>query len=110
MLADIKRFLTGNHCVTSDMLREYQGFLIMYDVTSEDSFEEARHYLQLIQKMGVKPRPPMILLANKVDLQDVMRVVDRGLGESLADDFGASYMETSGKTGLNVENAVMALM
>ena len=51
----------------------------------------------------------MILLANKVDQEDVIRVVDRGLGESLADDFGASYMETSGKAGVNVENAVMAL-
>ena len=59
--------------------------------------------------MGVEPPPPMILLANKVDKEEVIRMVDRGLGESLADDYGASYMETSGKTGLNVENAVMAL-
>ena len=40
---------------------------------------------------------------NKCDCSE--RVVDRVDGEHLAHQYGVSYMETSAKTGLNVEQA-----
>jgi hypothetical protein len=47
-----------------------------------------------------------MLIGNKVDKSQ--RVVSREIGESLARDFQISFLETSAKTGLNVELAFMA--
>ena len=45
------------------------------------------------------------LIANKVDLQNA-RVVDREMGEKLANEIGAIYFETSAKDGTGIHNAV----
>jgi hypothetical protein len=47
-----------------------------------------------------------MLIGNKVDKSQ--RVVSREIGERLARDFQISFLETSAKTGLNVELAFMA--
>ncbi len=46
----------------------------------------------------------MILLGNKSDLLD-LRQVDRAEAEDLAKRLGSEYLETSAKTGDNVELA-----
>jgi GTPase SAR1 family protein len=43
-----------------------------------------------------------MLIANKVDKVNE-RVVTREMGEKLANEYEVSYIETSAKTGLNVE-------
>ncbi|XP_043945137.1 ras-related protein Rab-26-like [Protopterus annectens] len=49
-----------------------------------------------------------MLLGNKVDsTQD--RVVKKEEGERLAKEYGVPFMETSAKSGLNVELAFMAI-
>jgi len=53
-------------------------------------------------KKTVKKTIPMIILGNKSDLT---RQVDRAEAEDLADRLGGEYMETSAKTGENVESA-----
>ncbi|ETE69478.1 Ras-related protein Rab-26, partial [Ophiophagus hannah] len=50
----------------------------------------------------------LMLLGNKVDsTQD--RVVKREDGEKLAKEYGVPFMETSAKSGLNVDLAFMAI-
>ncbi|TFG08565.1 MAG: GTP-binding protein [Promethearchaeota archaeon] len=53
-------------------------------------------------KKSVKKSIPMIFLGNKSDLE---RKVDRGEAEDLAKRLGGEYMETSAKTGDNVNIA-----
>ena len=49
-----------------------------------------------------------MLIANKVDkLQE--RVVTRDMGEKLANEYDVAYVETSAKTGLNVEFSFHAI-
>jgi len=43
-----------------------------------------------------------MLIANKVDRTNE-RVVTRDMGEKLANEYNVTYIETSAKTGLNVE-------
>jgi len=49
-----------------------------------------------------------MLIANKVDKTNE-RVVTREMGEKLANDYEISYIETSAKTGLNVEFCFKAI-
>lgn len=44
----------------------------------------------------------MILIGNKCDLSD-SRVISKERGESLADEYGIKFMETSAKARINVE-------
>lgn len=50
----------------------------------------------------------VMLIANKVD-RNHERVVTREMGEKLAKDYEISYVETSAKTGLNVEFCFKAI-
>jgi GTPase SAR1 family protein len=49
-----------------------------------------------------------MLIANKVDKTND-RVVTREMGEKLANEYEVSYIETSAKTGLNVEFCFKAI-
>jgi len=49
-----------------------------------------------------------MLVANKVDKTNE-RVVTREMGEKLATEYEVSYIETSAKTGLNVEFCFKAI-
>ena len=53
-------------------------------------------------KKTVKKSIPMILLGNKIDLE---RQVDKSEAMDLAERIGCEYLETSAKTGENVNNA-----
>jgi GTPase SAR1 family protein len=49
-----------------------------------------------------------MLIANKAD-KTTDRVVTREMGEKLANEYEVSYIETSAKTGLNVEFCFKAI-
>ena len=49
-----------------------------------------------------------MLIANKVD-RAAERVVTREMGEKLAGEYDVTYLETSAKTGLNVEVCFKAI-
>jgi GTPase SAR1 family protein len=53
---------------------------------------------------------PKVIVGNKVDLlPEIGRIVDRSAAEEYADKEGCIYIETSAKTGENVENAFLEL-
>jgi GTPase SAR1 family protein len=49
-----------------------------------------------------------MLIANKVD-KTTERVVTREMGEKLSNEYDVTYIETSAKTGLNVEFCFKAI-
>lgn len=56
----------------------------------------------------IKPTVPKILVANKIDLEE-MREVGREEGEELARKFGVPFLEVSAKEGTNIENIFSVL-
>ena len=52
---------------------------------------------------------PMILCGNKCDLSDA-RVICEERGQSLAEECGMKFMETSARLGINVEKVLVVLL
>lgn len=73
----------------------------VFDLSSSQTLLKIPGWISSIKKT-VKKTIPMILLGNKADLE---REVDRAEAEDLAKKLSCNYLETSAKTGLNVEQA-----
>lgn len=77
------------------------GALGVFDLSSSQSLLKIPGWISSIKKT-VKRTIPMLLLGNKVDLE---REIEQGEAEDLAKRLNCEYLETSAKTGENVERA-----
>ncbi|MHA1732608.1 MAG: Rab family GTPase [Promethearchaeota archaeon] len=75
---------------------------IVFDLTNRESFENVREWLRELEDFV--GRVPFLLVGNKLDLEGE-RQVSAEEAITLAEELGASYMETSAKTGANVEDS-----
>jgi len=91
--------------VTHSYYRDANALLLLYDVTSYSSFENISAWLSEIKEFA-HDDVIIMLIGNKIDKSQ--RVVSREAGERLAREYEVSFIETSAKTGQNVELAFMA--
>ncbi|RXM99918.1 Ras-related protein Rab-26 [Acipenser ruthenus] len=94
-------------CPQSPALASIKSLLLFYDVTNKTSFDNIQAWLTEIYEYAQQD-VVLMLLGNKADATHE-RVVKREEGEKLAKEFGVPFMETSAKTGMNVELAFMAI-
>jgi small GTP-binding protein len=73
----------------------------VFDVTNPQSLLKLPGWVSSIKKT-IKKVIPMIIVGNKIDLE---RKVERSEAEDLAKRMNCEYLETSAKTGENVEIA-----
>ncbi|CAD26378.3 RAS-RELATED PROTEIN RAB5 [Encephalitozoon cuniculi GB-M1] len=87
--------------------RGAQVALIVYDITSVESFETAKRW---VEELGFeKPREFIkVLVGNKSDL-DSDRKVDYQQGKDYADSQGLLFFESSAKTGKNIAEIFSAI-
>ncbi|OPJ88638.1 ras-related protein Rab-37 isoform C [Patagioenas fasciata monilis] len=93
--------------VTHAYYRDAQALLLLYDITSKMSFDNIRAWLTEIHEYAQKD-VVIMLLGNKADVSSE-RAVRTEDGASLAREYGVPFMETSAKTGMNVELAFLAV-
>ena len=74
------------------------------------SFNEAVEYRSLITKVRASEDVPVILVANKVDLEQTNRAVDVREGEALADKFNCPFYETSAAHRRHVDDVFHSLV
>ncbi|MHA1263731.1 MAG: Rab family GTPase [Candidatus Helarchaeota archaeon] len=84
-------------------LRGASGALLVFDVTNKRSFMNIYEWKEEVKRF-CGGDIPMLLLGNKIDLKE-NRVVEQAEGEKLAKEFGIEYLETSAKSGTNVDKA-----
>lgn len=98
--------------IRDNYFRSGEGFMMVYSCTERSTLQaidELKDNISMAkgQKAGLKI--PMILVANKVDLESA-REVSTEEGQRKADEMGIPYLETSAKTKLNVEKGFYDLM
>ncbi|KAJ6640560.1 Ras-related protein Rab-37, partial [Pseudolycoriella hygida] len=92
--------------VTHAYYRDAHALLLLYDVTNKVSFDNIRAWLGEIREYAQED-VVIILLGNKADCPE--REIRREDGERLAREYNVSFLETSAKTGLNVELAFLTV-
>ncbi|XP_043272193.1 ras-related protein Rab-37-like isoform X1 [Venturia canescens] len=93
--------------VTHAYYRDAHALLLLYDVTNKTSYDNIRAWLGEIREYA-HDDVVIMLLGNKCDCGNE-RIVKREDGERLAREHNVPFMETSAKTGLNVELAFVAV-
>ncbi|KAK4283735.1 hypothetical protein QN277_000657 [Acacia crassicarpa] len=88
------------HSLAPMYYRGAAAAIVVYDITSMDSFIRAKKWVQEVQRQG-NPSMIIFLVANKADLEDKREVLNED-GEQYAKENGMTFMETSAKTAHNV--------
>ncbi|MHA1324953.1 MAG: Rab family GTPase [Candidatus Helarchaeota archaeon] len=106
MLADLNIWDIAGH-VKFQHIRQifYEGasaFLLLYDITNEATFEGTSYWIEDVQKIIGKQVG--VLIGNKRDLQKE-RMVSKETGKARAEQYKVEFLETSAKTGENVNEA-----
>jgi len=95
-------------------LRDSDASLILYSITSKESFEKVGSFWEQVKKIkneqGMWDPYQICVLGTKSDLKDDRRVVTEEDGEKCAQKFGCAFKECSAKTAENVEKAVFDLV
>jgi GTPase KRas protein len=81
----------------------------MYSVSSRASFDRLAEFRERAVR-GKPAIPPMVVVGNQCDRRESEREVSTEEGAARAAQFGCPFIETSAKTGENVERAVVDLV
>lgn len=95
--------------IRSTFYKGAAGALLVFDLTREQTYQETRKWLTEIRQFAGADLP-FVFIGNKADLiEDVGEVIDRAEARGLAEGEGSIYIETSAKTGVNVDEAFTEL-
>lgn len=86
--------------ITSSYYRGAHGIMVVYDTTSEHSFTNVKQWIHEITRYA-GDHIEKILVGNKCD-QTTRKEVNYTTGKQLADDLGMNFIETSAKSGTNI--------
>ena len=95
--------------LTQGFFKNAQGLIIVYDVSSQDSFENLKFWIKSIHTNVIDSENiPGIILGNKIDI--IERVVDKEKAEEYAKSSNYKYFEVSAKTGEGIDNSMKYLI
>jgi len=89
-------------------VREGQGFILLYSVTSRTTFERLAVFHHHIRRLK-RTDPVFILVGNNCD-KNYEREVSKEEGHALARRFGCEFFEASAETAQNVERVFVNLV
>jgi GTPase KRas protein len=90
-------------------MRTGDGFLCVYSITLQASFDEAMNLHEHILRVKDAETVPFVLVGNKCDLEED-REVPTDKGQQLATDLKCPFLEASAKTRTNVVESFEALV
>jgi len=93
--------------ITSAYYRGADGIIMVYDVTSLESFEHVEEWLNEVDRYA-NENTVKLLVGNKADLIEE-RQVSEDAAQKFAEKLGIHSLETSAKTATNVEAAFLTI-
>ena len=95
--------------LTPSFLRNAEGVIIVFDVTSQDSFDNVKGWINSIKSNIGENVIPIIIVGNKIDMEN-MREISKEDGKKIASENDFKYFETSAKTGIGVDEAIKEIV
>lgn len=95
------------HSLAPMYYRGAAAAIIVYDITSPESFARAKAWVRELQRQG-NPNMVMALAGNKVDLE-AQRAVPVDEAQAYASENNLHFLETSAKTAANVNELFMEI-
>nr|ABW35317.1 Rab1B [Gymnochlora stellata] len=92
--------------ITSSYYRGAHGIIVVYDVTDIDSFNNVKQWLCEIDRYACE-NVNKLLVGNKCDMEN--KAVDYATAKHFADQLEIPFIETSAKTGDQVEFAFVKM-
>jgi len=93
--------------ITSHIYKDADGIILVFDVTSEDSYNQITDWMDQIKNNVSQDDISLILIGNKCDIQE--RIVEKERGEQMAEKLEINYFETSALTGQGISEAFEGL-
>lgn len=93
--------------ITSAYYRGADGIIMVYDVTSSESFDHVNDWLKEVNRYAAEGTVKL-LVGNKSD-RTADKVVSEETAKEFADDLGIAFLETSAKSAKNVEEAFLTM-
>ncbi|KAH3732435.1 Ras GTPase [Pelomyxa schiedti] len=97
------------HNLHDGYMRDGDGFLLVYSITSRESFSAVNSYVDRLHQVRPAGRIPIVLCGNKCDLDEERQVTPEE-GIALAKSIGCPFFETSASTPTNVDSAFLELV
>uniref|UniRef100_H9GC21 small monomeric GTPase n=1 Tax=Anolis carolinensis TaxID=28377 RepID=H9GC21_ANOCA len=95
--------------LTTAFFRDAMGFLLLFDLTNEQSFLNIRNWMTQLQTHAYCENPDVVLCGNKSDQEEQRAVKDED-AKALAEKYGIPYFETSAASGTNISKAIETLL
>ena len=93
--------------ITAPYYKGAHGTILVFDLTDRYTFKNITSWISEVRKHG-GPNVVKLLVGNKCDLESDRKVTYRE-AKKFADSNGMTYLETSAKARINVDEAFMAL-
>jgi Ras-related protein Rab-1A len=93
--------------ITSAYYRGADGIIMVFDVTSTESFDHVNDWLKEVNRYAAEGTVKL-LVGNKSD-RTADKVVTETQAKEFADELGIPFIETSAKSSKNVEEAFLTM-
>ena len=94
--------------IPKNHIKNVQGIILMYDITNKLSFDSIIDWISDVKEIKGE-NFPMILVGNKIDLNESREVTEE-MGYELADKNQIEFFETSNKDGTNIQEAGLEIV
>ena len=96
--------------VTKSLFNKVQGFIAMFDLTKAETFFNVKTWVRSI-KEECGHHTPILLVGNKNDLRDLknLPIISNEEIQNFCDEENLKYIETSSKTGENINKAIIMI-
>ena len=95
--------------ITDIAIKDAEGFIIVYSVTSDVTFSECEKIYQKVKQFAGASADRLVLCGNKCDLTSE-RVVTTERGQELAQKWGCPFFETSAKEMINITQVFQSIV